>query len=326
MSTNVETAQIVGDDSPQLAVDEIAERASEGWTLVGEGHPVLPPGFYATDISHIENAERVLDEVRDSVGGSPELTAFVKEIEEDIAYCRKRKFSGNWGVPLFVGALCLFGLNQPSSDRGPALWMLFFSFLYVISTFVPVYIINRYDLEGKDFNDFGWIADKFFDHPHIAMKIGGFFVMFLLMPVYAIANMYRYWGDEIKSRIGASGTSKPEKSNVEMPDYGAADVQQEQPASQEAAAQHGLVEQVVETSENDGEPLDAKAAALLEQQLPKIKAKLNETLAKSSKSIDEYGAEKLFEEIHGFLPIPVRIVVRKKRFVRFCMENRDKLI
>lgn len=326
MNTNVQAASNVGSGSVPLTADQLVDSATEGWTVVGEGHPILSPGFYATDISHLRNARQALDEVRGVASADPELSGLVKKIDEDIAFCEKRKFVGNWGVPLIIGALALFGMNQPG-DKGPAIWMLFFAFLYVFSTFVPVYIINRKNLVGEDFNDFGWIADRFADHPSLVMKGIGFFLMFLLLPIYAVANVYRYWGDEIRTRLGTAGATKPVQSNIEVPGAAAATELSEEPAVQETVSQTEDANALGDTNEDVGaEPLDAKARALLDEQLPKIRARMRETLERSSKSIDEYGAEKLFGEIHGFLPLAVRLVVRKKRFVRFCMENRDKLI
>jgi hypothetical protein len=326
MNAHKEVMNRVGSGSSSITPDQLVDSATEGWTVVGEGHPILAPGFYATDITHLNNAQQVLDQVRGSASSDPDVSALIKEIDEDVAFCKKRKFVGNWGVPLIVGALALFGLNQPG-DAAPAIWMLFFAFLYVISTFVPVYIINRKNLVGEDFNDFGWIADKFSDSPSVVMKVIGFFLMFLLLPIYAVANVYRYWGDEIRARLGAVGSGTPVQSSIEVPSSVSTSAVPDEPANNDQVVQSSEAEGLSKTDDDDGtQPLDAKATALLEEQLPKIKTRIRETLERSSKSIDEYGAEKLFGEIHGFLPLAFRVVIRKKRFVRFCMENRDKLI
>lgn len=59
---------------------------------------------------------------------------------------------------------------------------------------------------------------------------------------------------------------------------------------------------------------------------PEIKRAAIDILAKSGQSIDEYGAEKLFGKIHGLLPLAIRVVIRRPRFVDFCIHNQDRLM
>lgn len=65
---------------------------------------------------------------------------------------------------------------------------------------------------------------------------------------------------------------------------------------------------------------------LLREQIPKLKSKVQEILQKSGKGIDAYGPEKLFEQVHELLPFPVRALIKKDRFVAFCVKNKSHFL
>lgn len=61
----------------------------------------------------------------------------------------------------------------------------------------------------------------------------------------------------------------------------------------------------------------------LDTYLPAIKKHVQDLPAKAGQSIQQYGVEKLLEDVHALLPLPVRLVVRKQRFIKFCMNHQE---
>lgn len=57
--------------------------------------------------------------------------------------------------------------------------------------------------------------------------------------------------------------------------------------------------------------------------VPLIREKAQEILGKTGTTILEYGVERLLIKIHGLLPWPFRLVVRRKRFVAFCLAHEE---
>ena len=73
----------------------------------------------------------------------------------------------------------------------------------------------------------------------------------------------------------------------------------------------------------------AKIQEAFDKHWPEIKAKVQEQIAKMGKKasdLDDKTWEKVFGIAHGQLPLPVRIVLKKDRFIGYCMENKGKLI
>ena len=73
----------------------------------------------------------------------------------------------------------------------------------------------------------------------------------------------------------------------------------------------------------------AKVQEAFDKHWPEIKAKVQKQIAKMGKKaseLDDKMWEKVFRIVHGQLPFPVRIVLKKDRFISYCMKNKDKLL
>lgn len=75
-----------------------------------------------------------------------------------------------------------------------------------------------------------------------------------------------------------------------------------------------------------GASVGAEAMAQFEKYMPLIREKLGEILGKAGQSIQQYGVERAFGTVHKQLPLPVRIVLPKKRFVEFCVAHQHQLV
>ena len=73
----------------------------------------------------------------------------------------------------------------------------------------------------------------------------------------------------------------------------------------------------------------AKIQEAFDKHWPEIKAKVQKQIAKMGKKasdLDDKAWEKVFSIVHGQLPFPVRVILKKDRFVSYCMKNKDKLL
>jgi hypothetical protein len=71
-----------------------------------------------------------------------------------------------------------------------------------------------------------------------------------------------------------------------------------------------------------------KAAELLESQLPKVRAVVAERLGPKAKElvVDDALMTRCLGDAYEFLPAPVRLMVKRERFVTYCLEHRDRLM
>ncbi len=65
---------------------------------------------------------------------------------------------------------------------------------------------------------------------------------------------------------------------------------------------------------------------LLQEQNPKLRSKVDEILEKSGQGIEAYGPEKLFGQVYDLLPFAVRVVIKKDKFVSFCIANQNQFL
>ena len=74
--------------------------------------------------------------------------------------------------------------------------------------------------------------------------------------------------------------------------------------------------------------LKDKAGDMLEQQLPKVQALVSAQLGSRGREIaaDEALLTRCFGNAYEFLPAPVRMLVKRERFVAFCLDNRHRLV
>jgi len=68
--------------------------------------------------------------------------------------------------------------------------------------------------------------------------------------------------------------------------------------------------------------------SLVSEHLPAIKETFQNTVGAGAlkAASNDAALEVLFVKVHKTLPLAVRMVLRKKSFVKYCFENRDKLM
>jgi hypothetical protein len=74
--------------------------------------------------------------------------------------------------------------------------------------------------------------------------------------------------------------------------------------------------------------LNERVETVVEKHLPKIQKFIKEKIAPSvllAMQNDEM-MQSLLAPIYEALPLPIRLVVKKEAFVKFCFKHRDKLI
>ncbi len=97
----------------------------------------------------------------------------------------------------------------------------------------------------------------------------------------------------------------------------------QQPPSTIARIRERVTEIVDEAPE-----LRRKGVSAIEQQVPRIKAIVSERvgpLAKKTIENDEAMIQ-TFRMLHEFLPTTLRLMLKKDKFVEFCLRNRERLI
>lgn len=155
--------------------------ATLGWTHIGEDHPILDAGWYATDYKHITDAQASVDKALALKFDDPELMADIQKDRQLIDQNLKRHFTCNWWVVGIVAVIGLFFSGIPTVV----------AVLYAVSAFTPQYKINERLVRGKQFNEFAFLGplDKL-------GWVGGWIIMILtilIMPIVVIVNFIRNW-------------------------------------------------------------------------------------------------------------------------------------
>ena len=77
-----------------------------------------------------------------------------------------------------------------------------------------------------------------------------------------------------------------------------------------------------------GDVFNQQAEKAIEEHLPKIKEIFQSTVGETALTAakNDKTCELLFAKVHKQLPLPVRLVIKRDAFVRYCFANRDKLI
>ena len=77
-----------------------------------------------------------------------------------------------------------------------------------------------------------------------------------------------------------------------------------------------------------GDSANQQAEKIIAEQWPRIQEifqnKVGPTALAAAKNDKALGT--IFEQVYKLLPLPVRLVVKKDVFVKYCFANRDKLI
>ena len=74
--------------------------------------------------------------------------------------------------------------------------------------------------------------------------------------------------------------------------------------------------------------LNQQADKVIEEHLPKIKKVIQEKVAPGALETakDDKTMQLLLTPVYLALPLPVRLVIKKDMFMKFCFTHRDKLI
>jgi len=74
--------------------------------------------------------------------------------------------------------------------------------------------------------------------------------------------------------------------------------------------------------------LDLQVEKAVEEHLPKIKEIIQEKIAPEALAAaqNDEMMEILLTPVYKLLPLPVRLVIKKDMFLKFCFKNRERLI
>lgn len=166
--------------------------AYEHWTLIGPNHPQgVPPGHYATTKLQIDEALAYVQKAQELQLQDPEVRDLVNEIHSDVQSMLKRHFHGNWFAPpaaLFLGLLFL---------SGSAFWGLLYlacSVGYIVSCFIPQYIVNRRIIAGQELSSNRFLVSVFVEGGvGCGGMIFGMLLITLTLPVVTTVNILRNW-------------------------------------------------------------------------------------------------------------------------------------
>lgn len=179
-----------------------------GWTEVKEKTELLEPGKYATSLEQVQIAQGLVAKALSLDVDDAELTAHLTSLNREIGKMLKRRFMCNW---LVVGVFGVVGLISLSAGGLGGLISTGLAALYAASTYIPQYIINQQLVQGKSFNDFGWISrltEPFRDADNLVVIVIVFSSVLLLstlsLPFYAFYNLYRYQRDTIHAWLNSS--------------------------------------------------------------------------------------------------------------------------
>jgi tetratricopeptide (TPR) repeat protein len=125
-----------------------AESTYQNWTYVRDEN-----AFFATQKSHVEEAENYIKKAESLNFDDSELTAHIRSVKDNIQTNYNRKFHGN---KLVLGAAGLFGIlglfmaaDQGAEGLVMAAAFIGMAVLYYFSCLVPQYILNRRVISGK---------------------------------------------------------------------------------------------------------------------------------------------------------------------------------
>lgn len=159
--------------------------ATQGWTAIGEGHPLLPAGIYPTDYQHISSAQAMIDRALSLKFDDQELRREMQAIRRDTDTYLKRRFTGNWFVAIVTAVIGIPLMFIPT----------LIAILYVVSAFTPVYKINRRLAMGKPYTGFTFLGPMFNDgNVGCVGLIVMYAIIIVLMPFVVIWNFIQNWG------------------------------------------------------------------------------------------------------------------------------------
>lgn len=169
----------------------LAESARLGWTEVLDGHPRVPPGWYAMSREQALQAVRKLHEANALGIEDKELTADLATVKQDVDRNIKRHFDGNW-VLFGVILLIAFFLN---GNIGVALLVAVLAAAYYGAHLPPQYSTNARILAGDSKLKTGfldWLEN--IQNPWIKLTVN--LILIALLPVFTLYWAAKNWTGE----------------------------------------------------------------------------------------------------------------------------------
>jgi len=163
----------------------------EHWTHVPANNPIgLPEGQYATTRLQVEEALASVQKAQQLQVQTPDVQNLVQSIHANIEGMLKRRFHGNWfaaGLAILVGLVSL---------GSPFLGLLYLvcGAGYVVSCFIPQYLINRRIIAGQSLHPTNFLASVFLEGGvGCTGMIIGLVIILLTLPVLTVVNFLRNW-------------------------------------------------------------------------------------------------------------------------------------
>ena len=159
------------EDYKYLLAVAYTDSSWQNWTYIADGEiENVASGWYATNKSQIEEAERLIEKAEKLNVSDQGLAKFIRESKENIEKNKARKFYGNW---LATAVWTLVGL-------GSAGVLLPIPIFYIFASRPTQYQLNRKIIRGEKPTG-GW---------------EGILWIFLFYPVMAVWNCYKnYFAD-----------------------------------------------------------------------------------------------------------------------------------
>lgn len=172
----------------------LSESARMGWTEVEDGHPRVPPGWYAMSRQQALQAVQKLHEATSLGLEDPELAQHLVSLKSDVDSNVKRHFTGNW-ILFGILAILSIAMGMNIGANGAVfqtilmtLAAVLFTAAYYTVNLVPQYATNARVLAGDHAlkrGFFDWLENL----QNQWIKLFILMVLFSLLPVFVI-----YWG------------------------------------------------------------------------------------------------------------------------------------
>jgi tetratricopeptide (TPR) repeat protein len=194
----------------------LAESAQLGWTEVPEGHPRVPPGWYAMSRNQALQAIRKLHEANALGVEDQELSTHLAKVKQDVDRNIKRHFDGSW-VLFGVILLVAFFLK---SNIGVSLMVAVLAAVYYGAYLPPQYTINARILAGDSKLKTGfmnWLEN--IQNPWIKLIIN--LILIELIPIFTLYSAIKNWtgenaplGKDLKDIGSTSESTVPSFANI----------------------------------------------------------------------------------------------------------------
>lgn len=172
----------------------LADSAQLGWTEVEDGHPRVPPGWYAMSREQALQAVRKLHEATALDLKDPELTQHLVSLKSDVDSNVKRHFTGSWVLfCVMIIITIVTGMNIGTNGKVFQTILMtlaagLFTAAYFMVNLVPQYATNARILDGEHAlkrGFFDWLENL----RNPAIKLFILMMLCWFLPIFMI-----YWG------------------------------------------------------------------------------------------------------------------------------------